>query len=361
MKRFEELIDTALLPLVTKRCVILDAPYYNNVGDVLIYEGMEQFIAKHGIQCLYRSSNETFEYRLLDEDVCVFLVGGGNFGDLWRGLQEFRNRIISLYPNNRIIVFPQSVYYDSSELLQSDAQMLSEHSNLYLCARDKQSYELLKSHFAANNILLLPDMALYVNYNVYPQSVGHGTLFLQREDKEAIPTNGFIIPEDADVTDWPMHTITRDVRTCFVQRSRWAHRVLRHLCAYIAYEPMRLWLSKLALSNVIRRIKKNDGDIRTKWIECYVEYEYLDRLNRKHNGKFNTLIDYWMNELHRPLIVRYGVAFVAEYEHVISTRLHAGMMAAMLNKQATLIDNSYGKISGVYTSWLEDMKNFQMG
>ena len=53
---------------------------------------------------------DTFTYKEFTADTIICLVGGGNFGDLWRGLQEFKNRIVQLYPNNKIVIFPQQTY-----------------------------------------------------------------------------------------------------------------------------------------------------------------------------------------------------------------------------------------------------------
>ena len=360
MERFEEIIDTAILPLMSKRCAILDAPYYNNVGDVLIWEGIEQFLEKHNIECLYRSSCETFEYRHYDDDVCICLVGGGNFGDLWRGLQEFRNRIISTYSNNRIIVFPQSVYYNSNELLMNDIEVLSKHKDVYLCARDTSSYEFFKKHFFANHIMLLPDMSLYVDYSQYPVKVGKGTLFLKREDKEAIQYSLPMQPKVMDVTDWPMHKVTIEERQKCVAGMRWPHRILRHVCSHVHYSNVRLGMAQIVLGGLITKLTKLNETPRVKWMNCYCEYEYLSYINRKFDGRFNMIIDYWMYNYHRPLIIQYGVDFISRYEKIYSTRLHAGIMSAMLGKQTMLIDNSYGKLSALYESWLSEMKDIQM-
>ena len=231
---FRKEIDKALLPIISKRCVLLDAPYYDNVGDVLIWEGMEQFIQKHQLECLYRCSHLTYEYRKWDEDVCVFLVGGGNFGDLWRGLQEFRNDIVKKYPNNRIIIFPQSVHFDNLMLLEDDIKIFSSHPDLYICARDKQSYDFLTKHFVHNHCLLVPDMALYVDYDAYEAQRGVGTLIIKRDDKEAMADYNFSSFSNADVLDWPMHFISSDERNCFTKRMRWAHHMLRNVCAWVS-------------------------------------------------------------------------------------------------------------------------------
>lgn len=40
-------IYTILTPLIGKKCILLDAPYYHNIGDVLIWEGTKSFIKEN--------------------------------------------------------------------------------------------------------------------------------------------------------------------------------------------------------------------------------------------------------------------------------------------------------------------------
>ena len=64
----------------------------------------------------------------------------------------FYLKILQKYLNNRIIMFPQTVYYSDIELMKSDAKVFAKHKDLYLCARDKVSYDILKKNFT-NKIL----------------------------------------------------------------------------------------------------------------------------------------------------------------------------------------------------------------
>ena len=90
------------------------------------------------------------------------LHGGGNFGDLWRDMQEFRLKVIERYPENRIIIFPQSVHYENIFLIKEDARKMAMHEKMVICARDLSSYNILRENFL-NKILLLPDMAFCID------------------------------------------------------------------------------------------------------------------------------------------------------------------------------------------------------
>ncbi|UVP49744.1 polysaccharide pyruvyl transferase family protein [Bacteroides cellulosilyticus] len=159
----KSLIDKGLLPLINSSCVYLDVPYHTNIGDTLIWEGTEQFLASNHIKCLYRNSTLTYYYRKISKKTTILLHGGGNFGDIWRSHQELRLRIIQEYPNNQIIILPQTIYYTDHSIMKTDALIMAKHPNLTICARDEISHSILKKYFHNNNILLLPDMAFYIS------------------------------------------------------------------------------------------------------------------------------------------------------------------------------------------------------
>lgn len=47
----------------------------------------------------------------LDSNVVILLHGGGNFGDIYGSSQKFRKDVIELYPDNKIIILPQTIYF----------------------------------------------------------------------------------------------------------------------------------------------------------------------------------------------------------------------------------------------------------
>lgn len=356
---FRKEIDKALLPVISKRCVLLDAPYYDNVGDVLIWEGMEQFIQKHQLECLYRCSHLTYEYRKWDEDVCIFLVGGGNFGDLWRGLQEFKNRVVELYPNNRIIVFPQSVFYEDMSLCERDSAIFAQHKDLYICARDKESYVFLQKHFK-NQILLVPDMALYLEFEKRELCIQHNTLFILRADKEAAKYDD-IVKDGMDIIDWPTHNpISGDHVAAFTKQNVWSHRLMKLGLRLKLSSRILRTLYGMVSRNLFKYIKNMEVPTAERWEKLQLEINYLTYLNCKYTGALNGIIDAILYEMYMPLTLEYAVDFLNKYNEVYSTRLHGGLLAMLLGKKVHMIDNSYGKISALYNTWLTNEPNIEM-
>jgi len=189
INRLRNRISTELRPLITAGYTLLDAPYYHNIGDVLIWQGIHDFC--HSLQGRdYGTSNiTTCLFPNLPKDVTILLMGGGNFGDLWRMFQDFRLKVIRRYPNNRIIMFPQSVWYENQNLITADAAVFETHKDLHLCARDNFSMQFMLKHFAKCNIHLVPDMAFYINPKKI-KSCHHANterkLYLKRIDKEFV-------------------------------------------------------------------------------------------------------------------------------------------------------------------------------
>lgn len=341
LKQF--LFDT-LSKLVGKRCVMPDLPYYSNVGDLLIWEGMERFLKDNGTECLWRSSVSTFEYKELPENVTICLVGGGNFGDLWRGLQEFKNKIIKLYPNNRIVVFPQSVYYNDMQLCKEDAEVFASHKDVHICVRDKKSFDFLKENFPSCDVFLVPDMALYLEFE-HNQSKTGRTLFMKRNDKESVDYSGFST-EEMDVMDWPMHQSDDPIKWSFLDKLH--HKMLRNEVGEGDYARAKRQLErKFALTMLL-----NGGNVSERWHKVANELAYLSYLNKqKFPKKFNEIIDWFVQNYYQPLTIQYGIDFINQYDVIYATRLHAAVLGYLLGKEVHLIDNSYGKISAFFDTW----------
>lgn len=196
----ENIIREALTPLITGDYILLDLPYYANTGDILIWRGTEDFLKDMPGKCLGRHSKETFDFRTLPQDCTILLQGGGNFGDIWREHQEFRLEVMRLYPDNNIIVLPQTIHYDSDEIFAEDVRKMNQHRHLTICARDNHSAELLSGKGFTGNLLTLPDMAFCIDREVLQADMAEATLpklLLLREDKEQKEATKLT------VSDWP--------------------------------------------------------------------------------------------------------------------------------------------------------------
>lgn len=305
ISQLKQIIYQQLTPLIDSDYILLDLPYHTNIGDNLIWEGVETFLSELPYKCIYRSGLVDYVPQNISKDVTILLMGGGNFGDVWPVEQQFRLRIIQDYPDNPIIILPQTVYYEHLGNLHIELPIMARHKHLTICARDKYSYDLLQKFHVAKSLLLVPDMAFYIKderlqeLSILPTK---DTLLLKRLDKEFSASLAPIvdsIAKHAEIHDWP--TVEKD-------DSHWQK-----------------------LKEMLWGEKKEDPSI----VDEYALKEFL------------------------PHMVETGVKFVSQYKEVYTTRLHVGILSVLLHKPVSIIDNSYGKNSQFYDTWLKDVEGVE--
>ena len=308
IKQLRSIINQQLLPLIDNDYIYLDLPYYSNIGDTLIWEGTLEFLKQIPQKCLYTSSYETYSPQIIDTNTIILLQGGGNWGNLYPKHHEFRKRIIEEYPHNRIIILPQTIYYPNTEALEKDSFFFNQHPNVIICTRDNASYQLLKTHFQKNLILLIPDMAFFLSVpNVKTKKNGQ-ILFLKRKDKELSSHTHIPTTLNVDTHDWP--TMENDF---------WKIRIVNILFGILKtiVAPFNSQLSK--------RIKD-------------FKYNYFIR---KH-------------------YIKIGTTFIDKYDTVYTTRLHGMILSILLDKYIYIMDNSYGKNFSFYHTWLKDLDSVHL-
>lgn len=119
----------------------------------------------------------------------VCITGGGSLGTLWPDAEEEIQEILCVFKNNPVIVFPQTIYYEDSEWgkneLQKSRAVYGMNKNLYLCARERKSFDFMKKEYAGTNIFLIPDMVTYLKPDIR-NNTRKNILLCIRQDKESI-------------------------------------------------------------------------------------------------------------------------------------------------------------------------------
>lgn len=297
------IIDT-LNPLIGKEYVLVDCPYRSNIGDQLIWEGEKSFLKEYNRKCLSYSSRDFFNFPELGREVTILFHGGGNLGNLYREHFDFLCSIMDQYSRNRIVIFPQTIFYSNPHLCLEDVARLNRHADLHFCIRDEKGFRQMKK-IGLRNVYLLPDMAFCIplhRLSCVLDMPTKGSLYLKRVDKELLADT---VDFNADyIKDWPT----------FEGR----------LFDGIFFAKV---LNKLATL----RIPFSVG----------IWNRYADTVYRKK------LIDI-------------GRDFINSYDPIVSTRLHAIILALMCGKSVTAVDNSYGKISEFVKTWLSDVEEITM-
>ncbi|MBD5292636.1 MAG: polysaccharide pyruvyl transferase YvfF [Bacteroides sp.] len=303
----QDLIRQAILPVIGSKAILVDAPYYNNIGDVLIWQGILDFLKANNIKLLSSHSCDTFRFQAIPDDVTILMMGGGNFGDLYPWAQNMRRKVIEHYPTNKIVMFPQSVWYENKALVKRDAEEFSAHKNLYLFARDNWSYNFLKTNFSCNVILKAPDMAFYIDSKRLEKYRGKEEarkLYFKRIDKELTPQSPDGIT-GSEIHDWP------------------------------------------SCENSLR-------------IFPLFKYGYASGNRLLEYGiKVHSLIDKAAIKLIKNYLVKMGCDFLKPYNEIITTRLHAMILSILLYKPVKYIDNSTNKLSAFADTWLIDFTQVQ--
>ncbi|MDD5944017.1 polysaccharide pyruvyl transferase family protein [Fibrobacter sp.] len=307
-----QIIKQQLHALIDSDYAYLELPYYENIGDTLIWEGTRIFLKQIKYKCLYSASFTTFYNHKIPQGATILLQGGGNFGDLWKEPHSFRKKIIELYPNNKVIIFPQTVWYENHENIKADEIFFANHPNVTMCARDKVSFRFMQEHFPKNEILLVPDMAFFIGFDKFGKintTKTERTLYAKRIDKE-LKNNSWpsFIPQNAEVHDWPA----------------------------IEYKA-----PKYALADYI-----------VEWLNFFANIKGIKPVNR--------LIDLMRAHFYRPQYIKDCVKFINQYDTVYSTRLHIAIASIMMGKTVHLMDNSYGKNFNFYDTWLANMDRVEL-
>lgn len=314
-----KVIYTALDPLITQDYCLLDTPNYKNIGDNLIWAGELTFLKRFPFNMVYAANMYLCNLSKIPQHSTILMQGGGNFGDMWRPSQEFRNKVVEICRQNKIIIFPQTVFYNDKTLLKKDTQLFAQHPDLTICARDHISYAILKKYFSHNNILLLPDMAfcLHLDKKISTTETGK-VLLMKRVDKELnldIDIENIIsnklkkTGKKIHIKDWPTYNLGKQ-----------AERVN-------------------AITDTIQR-KISERIISVPVAGKLVDYRY--GLKRRDN------LDRY---------IKMGIRFINEYDEIYTTRLHGYILSVLLDKKVHIIDNSYGKNSSFFNTWMKNFKN----
>lgn len=281
----------------------LDVPLTNNVGDLLIMEGTRTFFAKHRLRVRRaRTLHNTPPRRQLNipEGDTIVLQGGGNFGDIYPHIQEYRERIVREYPDHKIVILPQTIHYEDRDGLARAADRLNCHPDLTLFVRDGASLALARP-LLGERVHLAPDMA----HQLWPTLLSHtsasaalapgdqGHLYFMRADRERGQTYEPFEAKRERFVDWP----------ALIPFSLRLHN--------------RLW----------REVAHLECRLGAFW-----------DLERYHFSRVRAAIDAVATKL-------------MPHSAWISSRLHGCLLGLLLDKPIAVVDNSYGKLSSYFATW----------
>ena len=202
-----------------KKCLVMLAADYGNLGDVAITYAQEEYLAKHfpNFEIVDLPISKTLTHlkslqHLCSENDIITIVGGGNMSDLYYDIELLRQMVVKAFPFNRVILFPQTMFFSDTlggKYLRHKAERTySRHKNLFITARERCSFMAMKDMFPKSS--LLPDIVMTLDKRE-PSTQRKGVTICLRNDAESnlSKTFKYELRERAtkisDVTDYDTH------------------------------------------------------------------------------------------------------------------------------------------------------------
>ncbi|WP_454860204.1 polysaccharide pyruvyl transferase family protein [Promicromonospora soli] len=286
---------------------LLQAPNQRNVGDTLIWLGERQYFTALGLRLRHVSDLGGYDADTvrasLPEGGVVLIHGGGNFGDLWYGHQLHRERVTRDLPDLPIVQLPQSVYFASQAKAEQANAELGAHPDFTLLVRDQGSWARAERHLPNVATRYCWDMALgWQPPQRRPARTTRRPLVLARTDKEAASglasvDLGAQLGAQADRADW-----------------------------------------------------KNLGSDAVAWQLLRVLPRLAHRVPALRKPAFQPLMRTCISAINA-INVRGGVRLLRDRPVAVVDRLHAHILAGLLEVPHVALDNSYGKIRAVYAEY----------
>lgn len=293
---------------------ILDAPNQLNVGDSLIWLGELAYLKRLGHRIRYVADRKTYDAaalrRALPPGGVVLLHGGGNLGDLWLGHQLFRERVVQELADYRLVQLPQSIYFKDADRARLADEVLGGHPDLHVLVRDPLSVARMAEQLPSVRFSHCPDMALGWDPPRRRRiPITTDVLVLARADKEA--SSGLA---EAAAT-WS--SVGRVRLTDWKSEGVWS----------AAWKLCRATTRGFDLyGRARRRVPILPAGLVDRWFGHVITM--MGRVNF-----------YGAERLYRPS------------SHIVVDRLHAHVLAVLMDKHHSVLDNNYRKVSSIFDDY----------
>lgn len=182
-----------------KRVWFLDAPAYGNLGDQVIAYAINRFCKSllPSFEMLEFQEESVIQYlswlkKNVKKGDVIVLQGGGDLGNLYPRYEFIRRTVIRAFPENRMIVFPQSIFFSEDTAgkyeLDCSRKVYEENQRLVIFARDSVSYAKMKRAFPKTKIELCPDVVFSLN-GLVETELRSGFGICMRDDREKTVTD----------------------------------------------------------------------------------------------------------------------------------------------------------------------------
>lgn len=184
-----------------ENCVIVfGAPSHSNMGDQAQSYCIEQWFTRYypekrvvifETDFFNRNAKrfiQQLQKRLKKEDMLV-LHSGYHTTDLYIQEENMQRMIVKAFPNKKIIILPQTIYYASEEEKKKAQKIYNSHQHIILMCRDEVSYATAEEIFPNCKLLLYPDIVTTMIGKMETSTQRSGILMCMRDDQEAFYSN----------------------------------------------------------------------------------------------------------------------------------------------------------------------------
>jgi len=294
---------TDVIP-IGSHIAMVDEPVHRNIGDHLIHLGTERFFHEHDMQVVARANTYSYHRRWfrrqLRDDTIIVCHGGGHLGDLYLAHQRLREQLVKDFPSHRVVVLPQSIFFQDAGEMQRAAAAFRGHADFHLFVRDLESLQRARQ-MRLPNLYLAPDMVhalhpfeLTPGVNKTTKKIGDTLCLLRRDREWTAPATS---PKSCDCSrDWSDLVSIQDT----------------------------LLLGSLAAAY---RLSRAFGP--PSWL-----HQILDR--------------------ERTSLVHRATALFAGFERIATSRLHGMLFGILCGKKIHLLPSLTGKTAAYYQCWFAE-------
>lgn len=279
-------------------------PNNGNLGDLLIAEATRQYFLRNHIS--WKEYNPTCSPE--SENITLVYGGGGRFTSHWGGIDVHLAHLT--HPRvKRGIILSHSLY-DVDFFIRG----LDERHTI-IC-REKRSYDYCCSLTPDATILLYDDMGLLLSIADLPK--------IQE------------IPELIDSSN------KEEMRQRILLQRGWCKNVLRGVRKSTVKSTINGERKKIAF--LLRTDKE-----KSNYLSSPLSYD----ISRAWDASCR-------ETAYNAYFLRVFAAALSYPDIIITDRLHVGIMAYHCSKEVYLLDNDYGKLSGVYNQSLSNQSNVHL-
>jgi exopolysaccharide biosynthesis predicted pyruvyltransferase EpsI len=283
---------------------LLDFPSHPNVGDSAIWAGemvlLQSAANKPPAYVCDVTQFDADALRQACPEGPIFLHGGGNFGDVWPHHQAFREHVITSFPDRDIVQLPQSIQFYAPDAIRHCADVINAHPRFTLYVRDEESVSFAQSHFNCP-VIAAPDSAF-----------GLGPVIIQRASRWRILA---LLRTDLEKNRYDLDLIRREPGA--------------HICDWLE-ESGPVDRAHLVMAKLKSRIKGLTGG------------------RNMRLARYNALATERVNR---------GLRLLSSGDVMICDRLHAHILAVLLDLRHVVLDNNYGKINRYASRWTSDFEH----